>query len=92
MPKHTKKAKEQKPSDDKKCIVLNCTNHRGQGKFFGLLCAPCHGFITTGVGRYSQDYRNALGTTLGGMTECLVNEVSFRLDPTKTVSFSVAPR
>lgn len=41
-----------------KCIVLNCANHRHGGKFVGDLCAPCHTFISTGVGVYSQAYRN----------------------------------
>jgi|APGre2960657373_1045057.scaffolds.fasta_scaffold178160_2 hypothetical protein len=43
-----------------KCIVKDCANHASQGKFIGSLCAPCHAFITTGVGKYSQAYRNAI--------------------------------
>jgi hypothetical protein len=41
-----------------KCIALNCDNHRHGGKFVGDLCAPCHTFISTGAGVYSQAYRN----------------------------------
>lgn len=43
-----------------KCIVKDCQNEHGQGVFFGLLCSPCHAFITKGEGRHSQMYRNTL--------------------------------
>jgi hypothetical protein len=42
-----------------KCIVKDCKNHANQGVFVGDLCLPCHRFITTGEGVYSQAYRNA---------------------------------
>jgi len=42
-----------------KCIVKGCENHANQGVFVGDLCLPCHTFITTGEGVYSQAYRNA---------------------------------
>ena len=41
-----------------KCIVKDCQNLEHQGKFIGSLCSPCHHFITTGEGKYSQAYRN----------------------------------
>ena len=41
------------------CIVKDCQNHRHEGKFVGDLCSPCHTFITTGEGKYSQAYRNS---------------------------------
>ena len=41
-----------------KCIVKDCQNHKYEGKFVGDLCSPCHTFITTGEGMYSQAYRN----------------------------------
>lgn len=41
-----------------KCIVKDCQNEHGQGIFFGLLCSPCHAFITKGEGKHSQMYRN----------------------------------
>ena len=41
------------------CIVKGCSNHRGEGLFIGALCSPCHTFITTGEGKYSQAYRNS---------------------------------
>lgn len=41
-----------------RCIVKDCQNHRHEGKFVGDLCDPCHTFITTGEGKYSQAYRN----------------------------------
>lgn len=31
-----------------KCIVHGCSNHTSQGRFAGVLCAPCHHYITTG--------------------------------------------
>ena len=42
-----------------KCAVKNCENHFGEGKFVGLLCYPCHEFITGEGGVYSQAYRNS---------------------------------
>lgn len=42
------------------CIVLNCTNRKKEGQFFGDICGPCHRFITTGEGRHSQAHRNAV--------------------------------
>ena len=42
-----------------RCIVKDCQNHRHEGKFVGDLCSPCHTFITTGEGKYSQAYRNS---------------------------------
>ena len=42
-----------------KCAVKDCENHTHQGKFIGLLCAPCHCFISGGGGLYSQAYRNS---------------------------------
>lgn len=42
-----------------KCIVMNCVNHKDEGKFVGELCYPCHSFIVKGEGIHSQAYRNA---------------------------------
>ena len=41
-----------------KCAVHGCTNHKHEGLFVGLLCSPCHTFISTSTGEYSQAYRN----------------------------------
>jgi hypothetical protein len=43
-----------------KCIVKDCENHKDQGVFVGVLCMPCHTFLTTGEGKYSQLYRNTV--------------------------------
>jgi len=43
-----------------KCIVKDCENHTHQGAFVGVLCMPCHTFLTTGEGKYSQLYRNTV--------------------------------
>lgn len=43
-----------------KCIVKDCQNEHGEGVFFGLLCSPCHAFITKGEGKHSQMYRNTV--------------------------------
>jgi hypothetical protein len=43
-----------------KCIVKDCQNEHGQGIFFGLLCSPCHAYITKGEGKHSQMYRNTV--------------------------------
>ena len=42
----------------KSCITFHCENNSDQGGFVGDLCVPCHSFITTGRGKYSQIYRN----------------------------------
>ena len=44
----------------KTCIVKNCTNRSNEGLFLGDLCAPCYEFITQGIGKHSQAYRNCL--------------------------------
>jgi hypothetical protein len=44
----------------KRCLVKDCSNHRGEGTFVGDFCLPCHTFITTGSGRHSQAYRNGV--------------------------------
>jgi hypothetical protein len=43
-----------------KCVVKDCANHTHQGRFVGLLCAPCHSFVSggDGGGGYSQVARN----------------------------------
>jgi hypothetical protein len=41
-----------------KCIVKDCINQTHEGLFIGELCSPCHEFVTTGNGVYSQAYRN----------------------------------
>ena len=46
------------------CAVLNCTNRQGEGAFAGPICSPCWQFITTGEGRHSQAYRNAIETAV----------------------------
>jgi hypothetical protein len=42
-----------------KCAVKDCENHAHEGKFVGLLCAPCYTLITGDGGLYSQAYRNS---------------------------------
>lgn len=42
-----------------KCAVKDCQNHAHEGKFIGLLCAPCHTFIAGDGGLHSQAYRNS---------------------------------
>lgn len=45
-----------------KCIVMNCENTNDLGSFTGVMCDPCHVFITKGEGLDSQAYRNAMKT------------------------------
>lgn len=42
-----------------KCAVKDCVNHEHEGLFVGLLCSPCHIFISGDGGLYSQAYRNS---------------------------------
>lgn len=42
------------------CKVKDCENHSDHGVFVGFLCMPCHTFLTTGEGTYSQLYRNTV--------------------------------
>lgn len=42
-----------------KCAVKDCANHKHEGLFVGLLCSPCHTFISGDGGLYSQAYRNS---------------------------------
>jgi hypothetical protein len=43
-----------------KCLVAGCENRKHQGAFVGELCVPCHTFLTTGSGAFSQLYRNGV--------------------------------
>lgn len=52
----------------KKCIVNHCVNRLDEGTFVGDLCAPCHRFITSGEGTFSQAYRNSLFLLRGYVT------------------------
>lgn len=60
LEQQTESLKDRVDSLDQPCIVHNCMNYRSQGEFIGALCSPCHEFITTGKGVYSQAYRNAI--------------------------------
>ena len=44
-----------------KCAVKDCENQTHEGKFVGLLCSPCHEFITGNGSYHSQAYRNLRG-------------------------------
>ncbi|MCR4302275.1 MAG: hypothetical protein NUV51_11730 [Sulfuricaulis sp.] len=39
-----------------KCVVKGCANWRGEGRFVGDICAPCHHMIVTGNGAYSNTF------------------------------------
>ena len=52
-----------------KCVTLNCENHTHEGKLVGFLCAPCHLFITTGEGKFSQVYRNSIAAQVANRME-----------------------
>jgi hypothetical protein len=73
----------------KRCIVKNCTNRTNEGSFVGGLCSPCHNFITTGQGQFSQMYRNSLGIVLREVGSAFLGEFIQRLDPTMTVQLTV---
>jgi hypothetical protein len=60
-----------------KCIVEDCENHRHEGGFVGNLCIPCHEFITTGEGVYSQAYRNTKREWVGLTNEEIVGFIAF---------------
>ena len=66
----------------KRCIVWNCTNKTSEGSFIGDLCSPCHQFIVSGEGRYSQAYRNALKVIVGEGVRWFEKLAKFVLDPT----------
>jgi hypothetical protein len=54
-----------------KCIVKDCENHKEQGGFVGVLCMPCHRFLTIGEGKYSQLYRNTVAAEREACAELL---------------------
>lgn len=41
------------------CAVKDCENQEHEGMFEGLLCSPCHTFVSGDGGLYSQAYRNS---------------------------------
>jgi hypothetical protein len=54
-----------------------------EGRFVGELCTPCHIFITTGEGTYSQAYRNSqrewVGLTEDDLSVCKGDEAQVLL-------------
>jgi len=56
-----------------KCIVKDCINQTHEGLFIGELCSPCHEFVTTGNGVYSQAYRNTQRQWVGLTDEELLD-------------------
>lgn len=43
-----------------KCLVKGCENRKGQGRFIGDLCAPCHEMLTTGKIKFGNTFIHAL--------------------------------
>jgi hypothetical protein len=70
---------------DQKCVALNCTNHKSEGKFEGDLCTPCYVFVSTGKGVYSQAYRN---TQFKPLTDEEIGDVYAKWDKTPGVSMA----
>ena len=66
------------PVKEQKCIVKDCENHKHEGGFVGDLCKPCHQFITTGEGIYSQAYRNS--NPVKELTDEVIYEVWWQSD------------
>lgn len=56
---------------DTKCIVFGCSNHKEDGPFVGSLCAPCHGYITTGKIGYTDSFLGALARENERMREAI---------------------
>jgi len=75
-----------------KCIVKNCDNRMSEGKFVGMMCSPCHQFVSEGIGRYSQAYRNALEVGISAVLASMAESAANLADPTHTVGFRVEPR
>jgi hypothetical protein len=59
-----------------KCIVKDCINQTHEGQFIGGLCSPCHKFVTTGNGVYSQAYRNTRREWVG-LTDAEIEEFDY---------------
>jgi hypothetical protein len=76
----------------KQCIVRGCPNMSDQGTFVGDLCAPCHTFVTTGEGRYSQAYRNSLHIVAASFSRVVIKGLVHACDPTgqKMLGSSIA--
>lgn len=58
-----------------KCIVMNCVNHRDEGKFVGEMCSPCHSFIVKGEGTCSQAYRNAAAIAAKHLDDSVIIDI-----------------
>ena len=69
-----------------KCIVKDCANHMHGGRFVGELCTPCHTFITTGEGTYSQAYRNSQRQWVG-LTDDEITELFCDYDGSQFPAF-----
>lgn len=39
-----------------KCIVKDCPNRKGEGRFIGDLCSPCHAMLSTGTVGHGETF------------------------------------
>jgi hypothetical protein len=52
------------------CVVQYCDNNSNGGVFYGNLCGPCHEYVTSGRGIYSQAFRNTQAEVLKEREAC----------------------
>ena len=65
-----------------KCIVLGCTNHQGEGRFVGELCAPCYTMLTQGKKMPSDAWfaKEWVGLTDDEMNQCSYDAEGFMIE------------
>lgn len=67
-----------------KCLVKGCPNHKGEGRFIGDLCAPCHRMLQTGTIGSGQTFihrmRDVMAKTAISM-EQQANEMASAVPP-----------
>lgn len=54
-----------------KCIVFGCSNHTSQGRFIGVLCGPCHHYITTGKIGCTDSFLGDMAKEIRAMRETI---------------------
>jgi len=72
-----------------KCIVKDCINQTHEGKFIGELCMPCHEFVTTENGVYSQAYRNTR-RPWAGLTDEEIEILSYKAESNTWTAIELA--
>jgi hypothetical protein len=58
-----------------KCLVKDCPNHKGEGRFIGDLCGPCHRMLSTGSIGHGQTFIHQMRDSMARVATTVEREV-----------------